>query len=355
MIFYYRNNDPNIYEGKNKIDSIIYTFLKKRYGFILKTFNRNLPTYISEKDIIYVNSSGILEALKYYNFSKSKFIIYSLYSNLKTRPLLLLKDMIDFFKIQNNQKINKLYQFKRLLFPFLLSLLPWFVIRKILGNMNIVILPNFYLYKKLKLRNAMVINIGIDINEFSKKNKSYSGQKIIVAYIGHPAVNKGIIEVAKIFSKLDNRKFRKVMFLSSLSINLDYLKKIDQDIEIFGPQKNIVDIYNFIDILMLPYRHEISSISVPLVLIEAMACEVPIIASDLPHIKEVGRDALIYVKPFDVEKFVNKIDYLANNLEKRLEMGKKARDIVVKYYNEKKMLSEYRKLFDSLLKNCGYE
>lgn len=235
--------------------------------------------------------------------------------------------------------------------PIILSFIPWFVIRKILKNNEIVILPTKYLQRKLKLKNAKVIPIGIDTSKFCKKRIKRRRQKLTVGYVGHPSIDKGIMEVVKIFSRLSNSKFKKVLFLSNMNVNLDYFKKIDSNIEIHGPKKDLVMVYNSIDILVLPYRHEVSSIAIPLVLIEGMACGVPIITSDLPHIREIGRDALIYVKPFNIDKFVEEINKLAQNPKRREEMGEKARKIVERYYSKEKMLREYKKIYDSLLKS----
>jgi len=354
-IYYYIKKDPNNFEGKDKISFVIYNYLKKYYNIeIIKILDKHNFSY-KNADIIHINSSGILEAIRCYSIKGLK--IYSLYSNLKANPIYLIKDFIDFFKIKHeNLNVPIIYLLKRLLFPILLSIIPWFVIKKILERENtVVVLPNNYLYKKLKLKNAKIVPIGVDIKKFYKKETIKDYRKTTIAYVGHPAVDKGIIEVAKIFSKLDNKKFKKVMFLTNLNINIDYLKSIDPNIEIFGPQEDIVKVYNTIDILILPYRHEISSIAIPLVLIEAMACEVPIITSDLPHLREIGKDSLIYVKPFDIDGFVKEINNLANNPEKRLEIGKKARNIIEKHYNEKIMLEEYKKLYDYLLKRCKNE
>ncbi|AVB77129.1 glycosyltransferase family 4 protein [Methanococcus maripaludis] len=346
-IYYYLKKDLNTFEGKDKISGEVYNYLKKYYSN-LEIFDEFSISY-GDDDIIHINSSGILDSIKYGKMNKN-LKIYSLYSNLKANPITLLRDSIDFFKLKDkNLKISLFYLFKRRSFPIFLSLIPWFLIKKILGQNEVLILPNKYLYKNLNIKTAKIIPIGIDAVKFHKKNIE-KNSKITVAYAGHPAVDKGIIEVLKIFSRLDSTKFRKVLFLTNLNINLDYLKKIDPSVEIFGPQKDIVDTYNSIDILILPYRHEISSIASPLVLIEAMACEVPVITSDLPHVKEIGGEILQYVKPFDISDFVKKVSDLANNPEKRLEMGKKSRNIVLEYYDEKETLMKYMKIYDTVIK-----
>jgi glycosyltransferase involved in cell wall biosynthesis len=344
-VYYHSKKDINTFEGKDKLSFKIYMYLKKYYPE-MESLDQHIFKYCTG-DMIHINSSGILDSIVYYKIPK-KSKIYSVYSNLKTNPLYFIRDTIDFFKIKNkNSKISRVYSFKRLLFPFLLALLPWFIIKKILETNEFVILPNNYLYNHLKLKNSKIIPLGINTKKFYKKNK-YEHSKLTIAYVGHPAVDKGIIEVLKIFSKLDDDIFRKVLFLSNLNINLDYLKEIDSNTEIFGPQKDIVSMYNSIDILILPYRHEVSSIAIPLVLIEAMACEVPVITSDLPHVKEIGGNVLQYSKPLDISDFVKKVNDLANTPEKRLEMGKKSRNIVLEHYDEKETLMKYKKLYDNI-------
>lgn len=83
-----------------------------------------------------------------------------------------------------------------------------------------------------------------------------------------------------------------------------------------------------------------------LVLIEALACGLPVIASDLPGVRRVfqeGQEGLL-VRPGEISDLADKIDYLANNQKKRQEMAKAARKLAERKYGLEKMEKSYHDL-----------
>jgi glycosyltransferase involved in cell wall biosynthesis len=84
------------------------------------------------------------------------------------------------------------------------------------------------------------------------------------------------------------------------------------------------DFYNSADLAVLP---SVTLESFGLVLVEAMACEKPVIASDLPGTRAVvsaGKDGLL-VPPSDINALAEKIQYLLDNPHLRQEMGRRGR------------------------------
>ena len=83
-----------------------------------------------------------------------------------------------------------------------------------------------------------------------------------------------------------------------------------------------------------------------LVLIEALACGLPVIASDLPGVRRVfqeGQEGLL-VRPGEISDLAEKIDALAANPNKRQEMAKAARRLAERKYSLEKMERSYEDL-----------
>jgi glycosyltransferase involved in cell wall biosynthesis len=85
-----------------------------------------------------------------------------------------------------------------------------------------------------------------------------------------------------------------------------------------------------LDIVVMPSRYEGS----PLVLLEAMALGKPVVASAIPGVSEVleGRDSGILVEPGDAAGLAAAISSLANEPERRIVIGQRARQLVEREY-----------------------
>jgi glycosyltransferase involved in cell wall biosynthesis len=62
----------------------------------------------------------------------------------------------------------------------------------------------------------------------------------------------------------------------------------------------------------------------PNIVIEAMACGLPMAVSDIPVIREFGVDAVMYFDPFDSISIANTLNELLINMELRSDLSKKA-------------------------------
>ena len=90
-----------------------------------------------------------------------------------------------------------------------------------------------------------------------------------------------------------------------------------------------------------------------LVLLEAMSCGLPCISFDCPYgpdeIIEDGVNGFL-VSTFDVREMANRILWMIENNEKRVEMGRAAKNSVARY-EKNIVLQKWMKLFDSLWNN----
>jgi glycosyltransferase involved in cell wall biosynthesis len=103
--------------------------------------------------------------------------------------------------------------------------------------------------------------------------------------------------------------------------------------------------YQEADCLVLPSINKGEAFGI--VLLDAMATGIPVIASDLPGVRQVFTEASgLKIKPGDVEDLFEKIKFLLENPAKRREMGAVAREEVKEKYCQEKVEN---KLTDLLL------
>lgn len=94
----------------------------------------------------------------------------------------------------------------------------------------------------------------------------------------------------------------------------------------------LVDFYNYSDCLVLPSINKAEAFG--LVLLEAMACSTPVVASNLPGVRSVfknGREGLL-VKPGDVNDLSNKIKAILSDKKLAESMGLAGRELVESKY-----------------------
>ncbi|MDD3486804.1 MAG: glycosyltransferase family 4 protein [Candidatus Moranbacteria bacterium] len=111
------------------------------------------------------------------------------------------------------------------------------------------------------------------------------------------------------------------------------------------------DIYNLADISIFPARTMAGKFDIPLAVIEAMACEKPVIASNLERLQYFLNDEnSILIEPGDREALKEKILYLCNNPEARRELGQKGMQFVRENFDIMKVVKEYEDVYASLNK-----
>jgi len=114
-----------------------------------------------------------------------------------------------------------------------------------------------------------------------------------------------------------------------------------------GKQPKIVDYLSAADVLLLPSEQE----SFGLAALEAMACEVPVIASRVGGIPEVVTDGEtgFLSEVGDVDKMAVDAARLLGDPELRREMGKRARESAVSRYRTDIVIPQYIEFYNRVL------
>ena len=127
-----------------------------------------------------------------------------------------------------------------------------------------------------------------------------------IIYAGKICEKKGVLCLVKAFSKIDTQKKVKLSLAGGYSHKEEYdrivssAKASGKDIEFLGKlsQDELAERFNRADIFVLPSFFE----GLPLVLAEALACNLKVLATDLPGVKtwidsHIPHNGIVFIEP----------------------------------------------------------
>lgn len=186
-------------------------------------------------------------------------------------------------------------------------------------------------------------------DNFIKKNRT---EFIFVAGLDSAHYFKGLDNLLRALSliKLDWRlsivgdgnlreEYEKKVYILGLEKRVSFKGKISDS--------ELLRAYQEADCLILPSIN--SNEAFGLVLIEAMACGLPVIASELPGVRTVFKDKEqgFLVKVNDINDLREKLEKMAANKKLRKEMSQAARKYALEHYDIKKIQKKLVSLFIS--------
>ena len=198
---------------------------------------------------------------------------------------------------------------------------------------------------------ADIIYPGIDANQFCPSNNNkLSDQELVVLFVGRLDEGKGIPDLIEAFDNLNGRLRivgdgnRRKKFESLAEQRLD-----SDSYEFVGEisHSEIHKEYQSADIFCLPSYHE----SFGIVVLEALACGLPVITTNLDAIDEYindGENALLF-EPGDVSALKNELHRLADSEDLRDQLSSAGREAALKYSwqaQTDKMIKAYRRLVE---------
>jgi glycosyltransferase involved in cell wall biosynthesis len=227
----------------------------------------------------------------------------------------------------------------------------------------IAISKQIFNYWKLcfKINSSKIIYLpnGIDIDRYSGySNKNirnrlgiFENQKVIgiIANLRPEKNHKILISAFRDIEADSNNFILMIVGLDCMGGELQkFCKKSGNEntIKFLGKRDDIPEILGSIDIFCLPSVHE----GLPLILLEAMAANVPIVASDVVGNNEVIIDNFngLLFKPNDKDDLKNKIIMVLEDDYLKSKIRKNAKLFIEKNYSIKEMLKNYEKLFVKL-------
>lgn len=127
-------------------------------------------------------------------------------------------------------------------------------------------------------------------------------------------------------------------------------KGIEHSIHFMGKQDNIPELIGISDLLLLPSENE----SFGLVALEAMACEVPVVASrvgGLPEVITDGEDGFL-IDPHDVTGMTRAALSILHDRDRRRQMGIRAREKAGRNFCSTKIIGEYEDYYRRVIERC---
>jgi glycosyltransferase involved in cell wall biosynthesis len=205
------------------------------------------------------------------------------------------------------------------------------------------------------LANGSISGINIDKFSFSKETRNrlrnehnVEENEFVFLYVGRLKKEKGIPELINGFNAIKTTKSIKLLIIGSDEENLAPLFESHKNIDFIGFKTNISEYYSFADILCLPSHRE----GFGNVIIEAAACNLPAIASNIYGLNDAVEDGYsgllhevknLYSITVSMEKVVN--DEIDLN-----KMRANARARVVEIFDEKLLLQAFLKFYSEFLK-----
>lgn len=122
---------------------------------------------------------------------------------------------------------------------------------------------------------------------------------------------------------------------------------IEDRVEFLGTVGNIEEVLAHADVFLLPSATE----SFGLAALEALACEVPVVASRIGGVPEVVEDGVSgFLRPVgDIDGMTAAVGELLTNSDKRREMGRAGRRLAAERFSQDDIVARYRALYQEVL------
>jgi glycosyltransferase involved in cell wall biosynthesis len=206
---------------------------------------------------------------------------------------------------------------------------------------------------------------GVDVEKFSKKNIQKDDNKIIIGSIKKLSpkygMKYGILAIDYLVKNLlDNQKNMELEYRiygeGEEKEELELLVKecnLENIVKFMGrvPNEVVPEALNEMDIFL--GNSILDSESFGVAIVEAMACEVPVIVTDVDGFKEVvdNGNAGLMVPRKKPQVMAENIYRLIQDTKLRKEIGRKQRDRVIKYYNWTENVKFMERIYERLVGN----
>ncbi len=214
--------------------------------------------------------------------------------------------------------------------------------------------------KKYTGKSIKVIPFGIDLNIFKpeKVDSQFSDDDIVIGTVKHLEYKYGLIYLLEAFALLVKKQPElplKLLIVGGGSMERklkEYAEELGiSDKTVFTgavPHNKITGYHNMMDVEVYLSDYESFGVSV----VEALACEKPVVVSNVGGLPEVVDDEksgfIVPPKnPLKASEAIGKL-VIDNNLRK--QFGKAGREKVEKYYNWDDNVEEMIKVYEQLLK-----
>jgi len=178
----------------------------------------------------------------------------------------------------------------------------------------------------------------------------------LIGFIGEGKAKKGIYSLLKAFSLVLKQRKSHLFLIGTMRQEMaDIVKFFREENKLFNNYLHIlppvlpeyiIKCYNLLDIFIMPSLRD----GMPNGILEAMACELPVITTSAGAIPELvkNEETGIIVKPGNIDELTSGMIKLIDNKELREKMGKKGRERVINNFSPSKELEKNIKIYNKL-------
>lgn len=186
-----------------------------------------------------------------------------------------------------------------------------------------------------------------------KKTYGIQEDEKVIVHISNFRPVKRIQDVIKAFSMIRKEMPSKLLLIGNgpeLTVACELVRKlnIEEDVLFLGKQENVGELFSICDLKLLLSEKE----SFGLVLLEAMACGVPVIGTRIGGIPEVivDNETGFMVEVGDTESVAEKAVSLLSDIEKHSRFRQNSVQHVREHFLSEKIVSIYEEIYNSLVK-----
>jgi len=206
-----------------------------------------------------------------------------------------------------------------------------------------------------------VIYNGVDVNAFApatdraeaKRALGIDPSKQVVLNVARFARVKGQRYLLEALAQMKSRPRCVLLGWGDERENLSKLADslgVAERVTFAGPARDVVPYLHAADLFVFPSLRE----GLGKALLEAAACGLPAVASDIAPLREAaGCGPALFVPPGDAAALAGALDDILADSARRDEMGAAARRRAVEAFSLDRMLAEYRALYEELLAAKG--
>lgn len=208
--------------------------------------------------------------------------------------------------------------------------------------------------KKFKLFNRAIghaiIHNRVDSSRFVPAFKTVAN-RLRVIYVARLEQRKGHDVLLRAWLNMQKRIPAELVLLGSGPLEAS-LKKMTQGTDLVNPiifagnQTDVIRYLQSADIGVFPSQLE----GLPISLLEKMSCALPVVASDIPELREVitnGVNGLLFMAN-SAEDLGRKLECLLTDEKLRQTLGANARKSIVERFDRSGLLGDYEKIYQSL-------
>jgi len=177
-----------------------------------------------------------------------------------------------------------------------------------------------------------VVRIGVNINKFKSQKHKSKDQNVTILFVGRLVPEKGLLDLQKAVNQINN-SLVKLRVVGNNSVDYQQMPKIYQQANIF----------------VLPSKTTRTwEEQYGMVLVEAMASGLPIVAYGSGAIPEIIDKAGILVKEGNIDQLAYSIYRLIENENLRQKLGKMSRRRTEKFFNCRKTAKQLTEIYENI-------